>query len=250
MKKRLTELDRLDLVARAEATKDCISRARIPWTFFSIVIVLLAMVSGASFNETMLIRMMAVLAIMATVMLWLNSPYSAYGMSSLFFALLLGAWLVNSTDDHTFLGFTSRTILSVWFFYRGYRWWTNAKPLMDAHSKALEKERFQIQQWIRVLKTAGTSQIIKFSTKSFWSGYWTYRLLNIGSYWLIAKFKIGKIERLLSCRVQELGVVHIADQSERKLAIEIGEHTIHNVDVSQDMLARLLQSVSAKSQSV
>jgi len=55
------EIERLDLVARAEAVKASLTRnAVVVFTFLSAFIILLAMISEASYYETLVVRLLAV----------------------------------------------------------------------------------------------------------------------------------------------------------------------------------------------
>jgi hypothetical protein len=64
--KEKSKIERLDLVARAEVTKAAISRARVPLTILSLFFVFLAVISAASPNETLAVRVLAVLAVATT----------------------------------------------------------------------------------------------------------------------------------------------------------------------------------------
>jgi hypothetical protein len=129
--------------------------------------------------------------------------------------------------------------------FAAYRWWTNAMAFDAAHSKQLEKERSQVQEWLKILKSSTkTDQVIEFSVKSFWSGYWTYRLLNTGTCWVIAKFKVRNVQRLLGCRVHRIDAVRTIDRALEKLLVKIGEQSIQTVEISNDMRDRLLHLIS------
>jgi hypothetical protein len=243
MNKTLTELERLDLVARGEAAKTTLRRIRVPFVFASGFCVLLAIISSASLNETVAVRLLAVLMVLATIMVWLSARYSAYVLAACYAAFLIGGWLFDAPDYHTFLGSTTRAVLTAMFLLWGYYWWTNARPFMSAQSEGFEKERSRVQEWIWVLKSPEeTYRVVEVSRKSFWRGYWTYRLLNTGSCWVIGKFKIGNLRRLLDCRVRALDAVHFIDQAEGKLNIEMGDRSIQKVDISPVMRDRLLHS--------
>jgi hypothetical protein len=246
--KELSEIDRLDLAARAVATKAAISRARLPLTLVSLFFVLLAIISEAAFYETVAVRVLAMLAVATTVMLWRNSRYAVYALAILFFffAVLYGGWLFDDPDSHTLLGSTTGTVVSAVFLFIGYRWWSTATPFIAAQSEGLKRERSQMGEWIRVLKSSeGTDDVVEFSIRSFLRGYWTYRLLNTKSCWVIARFKTGNMARLLGCRVLGLDAVHVTNQPGGKLHVEMGDRSIQDVEISADMRDRLLHFVAA-----
>ena len=216
-------------------------------TLLSLFIIFLAVISGASFYETLAVRVLATLAVVTTLMLWLGSRYAAYALAIFFFAALIGGWLpFDDPDTHTILGSTTRGMLSVMFLFGGYQWWTNAMPFTTAQSEELERERSQVGEWIGILKSSKkTDQVVEFSTKSFFRGYWTYRLLNTGSYWVVARFKSGSMARILDCRVLGIDAVRVKDQPEGKLSVEMGDRGIQEVEISAVMRTRFLRSASA-----
>lgn len=241
-----SELDRLDLVARAEATKAAISRARLPMTILSVFVVLLAMMSEASFNETLAVRVLAVLAVAMTLLLWGGSRFAIYGMALLFFAVLVGSrFFWDDPDSHTFLGSTAKIVTSAMILMAGYGWWTRAKPFIAAQSKGFDDERSKVAVWLGALKSSNESnQLVEFSTNSFLRGYWTYRLLNTGSCWATARFKTGKMDRILDFRVLGLDAVHITEQPSGQLNVEIANRLVQEVKISGEMRDRLLHSAN------
>lgn len=244
--KEQSEIDRLDLVARAEATKAAISRARLPMTILSVFVVLLAMISEASFNETLAVRVLAMLAVLATILLWRGSRFAVYGMTLLFFAILAGSWFfLNDPDSHTMLGSTSKVVESAIILLVGYGWWTKSAPFIAAQSKDLDKERSQVAAWLGALKSSDESDhLVEFSTKSFLRGYWTYRLLNTGSCWATARFKTGNVSRILDFRVLGLNAVHVTEQPSGQMNVELADRLIQEVEISGVMRDRLLHSAS------
>jgi drug/metabolite transporter superfamily protein YnfA len=218
-------------------------------TILSLFFVLLAVISGASFYETVAVRVLAMLAVVTTAMLWKGSRYAAYALAILVFAVLIGAWLpFDDPDSHTMLGATANVVGYAILLFGGYRWWTNGLPFITAQSAELEMERSQVREWVKVLNSSeGTDKVIEFSSKSFVRGYWTYRLLNTGFCWLIAKFKTGNMDRLRGCRVLGLDAVHVTNQPGGKLHIVMGERTIQGVEISAVMRDRLSHLVSVKS---
>jgi hypothetical protein len=245
MSEQVMEIGQLDLLARAESIKSSLTRARMPITLVTAFIVLLAVISGASFKETIATRALAIIAVAAVFMLWLRSRYAPYALALLFSAIVMGAWTFDDPDYHTVLGSTTRVMISAIVLFVAYRWWTNAMAFDAAHSKQLETECSQVQEWMKILKSSTkTDQVIEFSVRSFWSGYWTYRLLNTGTCWVIAKFKVRNVRRLLGCRVHRLDAVRATYRAGEKLLVKVGDESIQNVEISTDMRDRLLHFIS------
>lgn len=246
--KEQSEIEKLDLVARAEVTKVATLRARVPLTILSLFFILLAVISGASFSEMLAVRVLAVIAVITTILLWLESRIAVYGMALLFFGVLAGSrFFWDDPDSHTLLGSTANIVTSAMILVAGYGWWTNATPFTSAHSKALDSERIEAAEWLGVLKSSNASdQLVEFSTKSFVRGYWTYRLLNTGSCWASAKFKTGKMNRLLDFRIFALNAIRVAERGAGQLDVDIPGRVIRDVELSNGMRDRLLRLVGAK----
>jgi len=244
--KELTEIDRLDSLARAEVTGILLSRARLPLIIVTAFVVALAVFAGASSDEMVAVRVLAVLLVLTTILVWQSSRYALLALAVLSFAFLVGIWLpFDDPDLHTLLGSTTRYVCSVMFAFAGYRWWTNGMPFIAARSKELDQERSQVRAWINELKgSEQTDRVVQFSTGSFWTGYWTYRLLKTRSFWVIARFKRAKTSRLMACQVLELGAVHIDDANAGKVDIQMGNRSISRIDLSRDVHERLLRLAS------
>lgn len=239
-----SEIDRLDLVARAEATKVEISRAQLPLTILSLSGLLLSITSEASFSETLLVRLMTGHAIVTTILVWLRSRFAVYALLILYFLVLAVLWLLlDDPDSHTVLGSTARAIVSALVLFAGYRWWITAKPFIAAQSKDLDNERSKVAEWSSALKSPHEAhQLVEFSTKSFVRGYWTYRLLNTGYCWAFAKFKTGKMDHILDFRVLGSDAVHVTESPPEQLNIELAHRLIQGIQISDEMRDRLLRS--------
>jgi hypothetical protein len=246
MKKESTEVERLDLAARAEAVESFVSRALVPLSILSLFCLLLAFGSEASFRETLNFWVFVIIAVVTSIMIWQRWAYAPYGLSILNFCGAIGI-LLQSNDDysHTLLGSARDRLLFVLFVSAGAAWWKNAASFIAAQSEEIEKERRQVGRWLADLKYPERSEaIVEFSERSFWTGHWTYRLLDTGHYWAIAKFKLGNLRRLADFRVQEKGAVHVMDQGGEKLRIEIASRPIWIAEIAPDMRNRLLLSVN------
>jgi hypothetical protein len=245
MKSELTEIERLDLAARAEAIEPFLSRALTPMVFLTVVAFLIAVGSQASSSETLAVWAFALIAAATVITLWRRWCYAPYGLSILNILGAIGI-LKYSTDDysHTFLGSTTNQFLLVWFAGNGYAWWKAAAPFIAAHTDSFDMERGQVGQWLADLKYGDRGgQVLEFSVKSFWNGNWTYRLLNLGKCWAIAKFKFGNFRGLVEYRVRKPDSVTVKEQSNGKLRVEIAGRAIRDVDTSLELRNLLFQSV-------
>ncbi|HLZ52328.1 MAG TPA: hypothetical protein VKP61_16385 [Candidatus Acidoferrum sp.] len=245
MKEELTEIGRLDLAARAESVEPFLSRAVLPMVFVTMMAFLLALGSQASLSETFAVWMYVSVAAVTVIMLLRHWCYAAYGLSILNFLAAIGI-LKYSKDDyfHTFLGSTTNEFFLLWFVVNGYSWWRAAAALVAAHDERFDKERSQVGQWLADLKYGDRSgQVIEFSVKSFWNRYRTYRLLNLGNCWAVAKFKSGNLRGLVDYRVRGPDCVTVIEQPNGKMRIEIAGRFIGNVDTSPECRNRLLRSV-------
>jgi hypothetical protein len=245
MKRELTEIERLDLAARAEAVEPFLSRAVLPMVFITVIAFLLAVGSQASFSETIVVWTVALIAVVTFIMLKQHWCYATYALSILNFLAAIGI-LKYAKDDysHTFLGSFTNQFFLVWALANGYGWWKTGAHFVAAHAGSFDKERGQVGQWLADLKYGDRSgRVLEFSVKSFWNGYWTYRLLNLGKCWAVAKFKFRNLRGLVEYRVREPNGVTVTEQSNGKLRIEIAGRSIRDVDTSLELRNRLLRSV-------
>jgi hypothetical protein len=241
----LSGIDKLDMVARAAASKIALSRARLRFTLVSLFVVSLAIFSEASRPETVAVWVMAVLWIATTVLIWWKSRYAALGLAILFLTLLVGGWFFRDPDDRTLLGSAVFGVFALYFFFIAYGWWTNAAPFMAAHSKDFENERIQVTKWMNTIRFSPPPfELIEFSSRSFVRGYWTYRLLNTGYCWMIARYKTGNMNRWLTYRVLDLEAVHVTDRPGEKLRVRMGNRTVEQIEISREMRDRLLRFVT------
>lgn len=244
----LSEIERLDLVARSEAAKALLARYRIPFTLFSALMILLAVVSSASFYETLCVRLAAVLAIATTVMLSRKSRFTGYFLSTLFVICVLGAWLFDDPDYHTPLGSATRYLISAMLLFAAHRWWTNGRVLAQGQSEAFSKERSRVEQWMITLASPNepkaSDNVVELSAKSFLRGDWTYRLLKIGEFWVVAKFKFGKLSRVRDCRVYPTDGVSVRDKPDGGHVIRLGDYSISTLDLTPETRYRFSNLLS------
>ena len=111
--------------------------------------------------------------------------------------------------------------------------------------KDFENERIQVTKWMNTIRFSPPPfELIEFSSRSFVRGYWTYRLLNTGYCWMIARYKTGNMNRWLTYRVLDLEAVHVTDRPGEKLRVRMGNRTVEQIEISREMHDRLLRFVT------
>jgi hypothetical protein len=100
-------IERLNRVAGAEVAETVASRLRAVLMLFSLVSIRFAVVSGASWNESIAVRALAVAVTVSTVTLWCRWRYSLYACAVILFAVGVGAAIFGHYSE-TFWGWTSR----------------------------------------------------------------------------------------------------------------------------------------------
>jgi hypothetical protein len=128
--------------------------------------------------------------------------------------------------SQTFWGWTARLTYPASFIFWGCWLWKAGRPLAAVQATGWEKERSQVQGWLSALNNGDRAQeVMEVFSGSFWTGYFTYRLLNTGYCWVIAKFKKGAARRLVDFRIRELETVRVTGLDE-KLMVEIANRPI------------------------
>jgi hypothetical protein len=215
----LSRIERLDLVARSRASFQTISYARIVLLILTPLFVFLAVNSTASSRETALVATLAVASLLTALLLWLDWRFKLYALS--LFCFLFAVCDVVSNDhshSHRLLGFVGANALVLLFVYYGCGLWLMGRRYALASHSSFREEREQLDRWMDALNGASP---IEFPSGSFWTGYWTYRILNPEGCWLVAQFKRGGT-RLRSCRVYELGDVSFTRLPSGRWQVEIG----------------------------
>lgn len=215
----LSRIQRLDLVARSKASLQTISYARIALLIVTPLFALLAINSTAPSRETALVAILAASSFLTALLLWLDWRFKLYALS--LFCFLFAVCDVASNDyphSHTLLGFIGANALVLLFAYYGCGLWLMGRRYALASHTGFRDEREQLDRWIDELN--GTAHI-EFPSGSFWTGYWTYRILNPEGCWLVAQVKRGGT-KLRSCRVYELGDVSFKRLPSGRWQVEIG----------------------------
>ena len=238
MKKELTELERLDLAARAQVTEKTVSYQSVIMFFFSAFFALVAIMSSLPFSQKLASGALAVITLLPAVMMWLRQRYALYALAIAYAPLAVGfPWLTAQEPGKHRDWFVGIGYCLV-FLNLGYRYWKLARPFAAVHSPGLEKEEAQVRYWLKVMKTTGESRVLKFDTGSFWTGYFTYRLLNPGDCWAVARFKSAKRpewEQLVDYRILAPSAVRFGELPDGNLSIDIENRSIRKIRVSPEM---------------
>ncbi len=242
------EIDRLDLAARAERSEKALHLDRALLLIFSVFIVSLAVFSAASPLETLAVRLFAVATVLTTMTVYLRWRYALHACAILF---LVGpaAGLLTTNVSHSLYSL-------LWvptFVAMAHGFWTQATPHAAVHSHGWDRECNQVRRWLNILNgNEGAKQLLEFSGGSFWSGYFTYRILNPGSCWVVARFKRGSSGKLTEFRVLELPALRIEQLPDGKLNIKIADRIFRRIEVPFSMRERLARfgSTSFTSKSI
>jgi len=244
MKKELSEIERLDIVARAEAIEPFLSNAALVLIYLALIGSFFGVISNASKMDTLAIWAIPAMALPTLFMLRHRWCYALYGISLVCFYMAAGV-LFNHGDESFLVVFMSDNITFLLWAGAGYAWWKAATPFIAAQADDLEQERNRVGRWLAALKYGDHNfQVLEFSVKSFWNGYWTYRLLNAGNCWAIAKFKLPDLKGLSEFRVLAPNAINLAEQTNGKLRIEIASRPIRDIEVPPEMKLRLLQIIT------
>lgn len=227
------EIARLDMAARAEVGEAVASRLRWILLFLSVFIAALAFVSEPPFYETLFVRTLAVFAVLTTVVLWSNWRYKLYLPALFFLSSAIGGAFFWGRPSHTTFDWIDRLGVPVGFFaLPTYYFWKQAGLFATVNAPGWEREQSLVNGWRQVLMTPDIGgAVVEFSTGSFWTGYFTYRLMSPGPYWAIAKFKKGNMHRLVEFRVRELSAVTFTALPTGEMMVRIGNRTMRAATV-------------------
>ncbi len=215
----LSRIERLDLVARSRASVSTISCARIGLVVLTPLFILLAVNSTAPRRETVLVVALAAASFLTAIILWLDWRFKVYALSIFCFFFAIGDALSNDhPNSHTPLGWIAANGWALLFFYYACGLWVMGRRYALANESSFREERDQLNKWMD--EVSGTTAI-EFPTGSFWTGYWSYRILNPGACWIVAQFKRGS-SKLRSCRVYELSDVSFTRLPSGKWQVDIG----------------------------
>ncbi len=246
MKKDLSKLERLDLAARAMVSEMALHRIRIGMSFLSVVLGLLALSSTASPAETLSIRGAAAVCVVLTLLAWFGWRYSFHAFALACVGLAILTFLFDSPHPHTVLGWISQFALAFVWSNVGYHLLKRGILFAAIRGQGWETERSQVQDWFEgPMNQERSSVVLDIPTGSFWTGYFTYRLVHLGDSWAVMKFKTGNYYRLLDFRILDKSMVRVKEVVERRLEIELDNVKVRNVSPTPEVHDSLIRLVAA-----
>jgi hypothetical protein len=242
------EITRLDLVAQAKGGQPSTSRIRWILLFLSLFITALAIEPTGSFHELLLLRMAAVVLCLTTVILWSNWRYKLFLPPLIIFSFGIGDAFFNRPLRTELDWFVSVLWFVGFFGMSSYSLWKQARIFAKVNSPGWKQAQSKVDAWWRVLTAPERGPgVIEFSTGSFCSGYYTYRLLRSGPCWAIAKLWNGKVSARSSYRVRELSAVTFTTLPSGEKQVTIGNSKMRAVNLSMPNLANPKESILPKS---
>jgi hypothetical protein len=126
--------------------------------------------------------------------------------------------------------------------------WNQAGPIALVGGPGWENERSQVERWQQILTSAGPLRdVVEFSTGSFWTGYFTFRLLRAERFWVVAKFKKGKTNGKADYRVYELGAVRFTPLPMGEMKVTIGKKILRATSFLDPTFAAIPKSALSTS---
>lgn len=203
VRKDYSQLERLDLAARARATEASIPRTIVVFAIFAVICTVLSAGSTASQNETGAVELFSVSLYLTLIALWLRWKYAFHMIALLFIAVAVGGMFFRGYNPHTAFGWIVYLSYPLIFAAPIYQFWKNGVTFRAVRGKDWQTERAQVSDWLAAIQRSSRPTILEFSTGSFWTGYSTYRVLNIDYGWAIARFKTSKLQTLYDFRIRD-----------------------------------------------
>lgn len=239
-----TQPQRLDYAAKAFGREAYLRASRAALTILAALGIVLGLCADGHSVEIMAVRAVAVLIAAATLLSWSSSRYSSFGfpLAILTYGILTVVLRYYTEPPEDRIG---ELIFLPFVAYWAYSGFVYAFAYLTVEGAGWDNERARIKAWIHQLKIPdGLVPIFEFSSGTFWNGYFTYRLLKADNYWVVAKFKTGKLHRMLECRFLDSSSVQIVEDASGELRIEVDGRPIPRVRTSHDMRTNLLRAVA------
>ena len=221
----LSKTERLDLIAWSQTTDAFVFRSRILLAILAAFCIVLAINSTAPIRETVLVAVLGILSLVTAIVLWWSWRYKVYALASFWLLFAFGDVLSHDyPNSHTLLGWViAHALVPVLALY-GWSVWKRAGPYALANSDGFRDERDEVEKWKKLLDSQNEQQVVQFPAGDFATGYWTYRILNAGAYWVVAQFKRGT-KRLKSCHVYDLSGVTFTSIASGKWQVNISSRS-------------------------
>lgn len=204
-------------------------------TGLAVCVCFLAYESIASSRETFLIGALAMAVVISVLIAWLKPRFAAYGWTLVFAVMAAGAFLTNDYTRRDDPARISLVLLMLWLVFRYAKKAWKVTVIQGDNWKA---ECETVQKWMEALgNTELPSQVLQFDSGNFWTGYFTYRLLNTGFCWVVSKFKKGNVRTMIECKVHSVNEVRLIDIGPGQIEISIRGRNISNIKAAPEMQA-------------
>lgn len=220
------QIERLDLVAKAITGREAVRRRR--WVFLILNLVLAAMAVG-------LLRQLygpwrpdvfALCALLASAIMWSNWRFRLYVYGGWWVALGLATLLIKGSTPLAVRLFVALDLGMI-----GFDTLARAGPLATVSTPEWDRDRAQVDQWWQTLSAPEIGpNVIEFSVGDFTSGYYRYRLMKPGQFWVVAKKYKGWARMKTTLRVYELGEVTLQPFQAGEVTATIRGKTVHGTD--------------------
>lgn len=229
MDKNSDYLQKLNSAAAAAARWALLWRLRWLWVLATAFLIFLLCLRGAAAKEMEAGEILAGLAIIASLMVWLRIRYVI-----LLFALIsligsLAIFSLTSYQSHTALYWLGTAGASLTLLSCSYSLLVAGTDFVSANSDKMQEQRIQVQHWLNALVTGqNCDQVIEFVEQSFRTGTRVHRLLRAESFWAHATFKPHvKHSTLLTYKVCPLNEIRLSHAGEGKLLLQIGSYGVY-----------------------
>jgi hypothetical protein len=241
------DINRLDQAAQALDIPCFTDRYRIVITVTAAFTVVLAIVAEASAIEMIFVRAAALFLCLSVLGLWFRWKYAAFTPAIIFSALAIANFAFRHRP-HDIVATGINLIISAFFAVTAYLEWTRSIRFVKVQAADWSGERTQVQEWLDLIENPiEPGGIMQFSSGSFWTGYFTYRLLNTGLCWVVVKYKTGALNRALEHRVFPLESVRITQLPEGLTGLELNGRAISHAKTSPRTPDGTIHSVGARS---
>jgi hypothetical protein len=223
------DINRLDQAAQARDVPYYTDRSRVVMTVLALFTVVIAIVAGSSAIENTLVRVTAFFLCLSVLGLWFRSKYAAFTSAILFSGLTIGI-IAFRDRPHDLAGIIINLLLCAALVAQAYVEWIRSIRFVRVQALSWSGERTQVEEWLDQMENPNEpTMILQFSSGSFWTGYFTYRLFNTGPCWLVVKYKTGALNRALEHRVFPSDGVRITQLPEGATGLELNGRAISNI---------------------
>lgn len=218
-----SEVDRLDMAARAFTGQRYISRNRGLFLIVIFLLVLTAIAYHGKFESPLIAPIFVAFALTASAALWINWRFKIYVLAIFCFLIALGAGVMGKS----FPDRTDQIYMIAMSAIIGINLWKMAGPYATANAPGWESERFLVEDWWQKLTALRTTKdIIEFSAGGFWTGYHTYRLLSEESCWATLRYWRGMARVTPVFRVRQLSAISFAELPSGEKRVTLGSRTM------------------------